>query len=151
MIILDTNILSALMQKRPSREVIDWLDQQSAESIWITSITVFEIRYGLSLLEPGQRRVALEQRFSDIVTTDLANRVLVFDVRSSDQAARLAAERKARGRPVDMRDTFIAGIALAHRAALATRNVAHFQDLPIQVIDPWRAADDPISRPSGSR
>ena len=50
-----------------------------------------------------------------------------------------------------MRDTFIAGIALAHRAALATRNVAHFQDLPIQVIDPWRAADDPISRPSGSR
>ena len=140
MIILDTNILSALMQQRPTREVIDWLDQQSAESIWITSITVFEIRYGLSLLEPGQRRVALEQRFSDIVTTDLANRVLVFDVRSSDQAARLAAERKARGRPVDMRDTFIAGIAMAHGTALATRNTAHFQDLPIQVINPWASA-----------
>ena len=93
----------------------------------------------------------MENEQGHLVSTDLANRVLVFDVRSSDQAARLAAERKARGRPVDMRDTFIAGIALAHRAALATRNVAHFQDLPIQVIDPWRAADDPISRPSGSR
>ncbi len=72
--------------------------------------------------------------------TDLANRVVVFDVRAAHLAAQLAAERKNRGRPVDMRDTLIAGIALARGATLATRNTRHFEDLPILVIKPWASS-----------
>lgn len=137
MIILDTNVLSALMQQQPDPVVVNWLDAQPAEAIWISSITLFEARYGLALLPESQRKTLLQQRFEQLVQTDLANRVVVFDVRAAHLAAHLAAERKNRGRPVDMRDTFIAGIAIAQGAALATRNIRHFDDLPIPVINPW--------------
>ena len=137
MIILDTNVLSALMQQQADRQVVAWLDRQSAESIWITSITLFEARYGLELMAAGQRKHLLQDRFEQLLQEDLENRVLLFDVNAATEAAKLAAERKARGRPVDMRDTFIAGIALARRATLATRNLRHFDDLTVSVIDPW--------------
>lgn len=137
MIILDTNVLSALMQQQPDPVVVNWLDAQAAEAIWITSITLFEARYGLELLSDSQRKTQLQQRFEQLVQSDLANRVLVLDVRAAHLAAHLAAERKKRGRPVDMRDTFIAGIALAQSATLATRNTRHFDDLATPVINPW--------------
>jgi len=137
MIILDTNVLSALMQQRPDPAVIDWLDAQPAEAVWISSITLFEARYGLGLLADGQRKTLLQQRLDQLIQIDLANRVVVFDVRAANMAAQLAAERKARGRPVDMRDTFIAGIALAQSATLVTGNTKHFEDLPTPVINPW--------------
>lgn len=137
MIILDTNVLSALMQQQPDPLVVTWLDDQPAESIWICSITLFEARYGIALLAPGQRKNLLQERFEQFLQDDLENRVLLFDANTADQAAQLAAQRKERGRPVDMRDTFIAGIALARRATLATRNLRHFDDLPIPVVNPW--------------
>ncbi len=139
MILLDTNVLSALMQQAPDAQVVAWLDDQPAESIWLSSITLFEARYGLSLLPDGQRKNALAQRFEAIVHDDLQHRVLFFDINAAQQATQLAADRKTRGRPVDMRDTFIAGIALAKRAAIATRNVKHFDDLSVPVINPWAA------------
>jgi hypothetical protein len=137
MIILDTNVLSALMQRRPDTTVIDWLDKQPPEAIWISSITLLESRYGLNLVAEGDRRSALIARFDEILQTDLANRILVFDVRAATKAAELAAVRKRLGRPIDMRDTFIAGIAMAHGATLATRNTRHFEDLPSPVVNPW--------------
>jgi predicted nucleic acid-binding protein len=137
MIILDTNVLSALMQRRPDTTVINWLDKQPPEAIWISSITLFESRYGLNLLAEGDRRSVLIARFDEILQTDLANRILVFDVRAATKAAELAAVRKTLGRPIDMRDTFIAGIAMAHGATLATRNTRHFEDLPSPVVNPW--------------
>ncbi len=141
MIILDTNVLSALMQQPPNPQVIAWLDDQAAESIWITSITLFEARYGLDLLPAGQRKTTLQERFNNLLSEDLENRVLTFDVNAATEASMLAASRKARGRPVDMRDTFIAGIAMARRASLATRNVRHFDDLTVPVINPWAPAE----------
>ena len=141
MIVLDTNVLSALMQNLPDAQVVAWLDGQHAESVWISSVTVFEARYGLALLAPGQRRSLLQARFDQLVQEDLDNRVLTFDADAASQASQLAADRKARGRPVDMRDTFIAGIALARRATLVTRNTRHFDDLSVTVINPW--ADTP--------
>jgi len=137
MMILDTNVLSALMQQQPDVAVVEWLDRQSADTIWVTSITLFEARYGLKLLAEGQRRTLLEQRFDELVQLDLANRIAVLDVRAAGQAAQLAADRKVRGRPVDIRDTFIAGIAIARGATLATRNAKHFEDLPTPVVNPW--------------
>lgn len=137
MIILDTNVLSALMQRQPDLQVVAWLDEQPAESVWLNCITLFEARYGLALLASGQRKNLLQERFEALLKDDLQNRVLPFDANAASQAAQLAADRKARGCPVDMRDTFIAGIALARRATLATRNVRHFDDLSVPVVNPW--------------
>ena len=137
MIILDTNVLSALMQRRPDARVVEWLDSQPAEAVWISSITLFEARYGLELLDEGRRKALLQERFEEVVRYDLANRIAVFDVRAANQAAQLAAERKIRGRPVDTRDTLIAGIAIVHGATLATRNIKHFNDLSTPVMSPW--------------
>ena len=136
MIILDTNVLSALMQQHPEIAVVEWLDRQSAQSIWITSITLFEAYLGIALLPKGKRRQALEAAFTQLMKIDLENRVLDFDSNAAAEAATLAAQCQRAGRPVDMRDTQIAGIALARRATLATRNVKHFQGLSVPVVDP---------------
>lgn len=137
MIVLDTNVLSALMRQTPDAPVVAWLDRQPAESVWITSITLFEARLGLALLPKGRRRQTLEAAFARLLDDDLENRVLDFDSAAATEAALLAAQRQKTGRPVDMRDTQIAGIALARRATLATRNVRHFQYLNVPVVDPW--------------
>lgn len=137
MIILDTNVLSALMQQPADPTVLGWLDAQPAEAIWITSITVFEARYGIALLPEGERRSGLLQRLGEVLQIEFGNRVLLFDVRAASCAAELAASRRTRGRTVDMRDTMIAGIAMARGGVLATRNTRHFADLTVPVIDPW--------------
>jgi predicted nucleic acid-binding protein len=139
MIILDTNVLSALMRTVPDAHVVAWLDRQPAESVWITSITLFEAYLGLALLPSGRRRRTLEAAFARLLQEDLENRVLDFDSAAATGAASLAAARQKNGRPVDLRDTQIAGIALARRATLATRNVRHFRDLRILIVDPWAA------------
>jgi len=138
-IVLDTNVLSALMRTTPDGPVVAWLDRQPAESIWITSITLFEARFGLALLPAGKRRAALASAFARMVEEDLENRVLDFDSGAAIEAAELAARRQIAGKPIDIRDTQIAGIALTHRATLATRNTRHFADLKIDLIDPGGA------------
>ena len=137
MIILDTNVLSALMRTAPEPLVIAWLDTQPTESVWITSITLFESPSGLALLPKGGRQRTLAAAFARLLEVDLEGRVLDFDSAAALEAAALAAERQKAGRPVDIRDTQIAGIALARRATLATRNVRHFHDLKVPAIDPW--------------
>jgi predicted nucleic acid-binding protein len=139
-IILDTNVLGALMRSVPDATAVTWLDRQPAESVWITSITLFETRFGLALLPSGRRRQALESAFDHLLKDDLENRILDFDSAAATVAASLAATRQKSGRSVDLRDTQIAGIALARRATLATRNVRHFSDLKISIVDPWTAA-----------
>jgi len=139
-IILDTNVLGALMRAVPDAAVVSWLDRQPAESIWITSITLFEARFGLALLPSGRRRQRLESEFDRLLREDLENRVLDFDSAAAAEAAALAAARQKNGRPVDMRDTQIAGIVLARHATLATRKVRHFTDLEISIVDPWISA-----------
>ena len=125
------------MRTIPDAAVLEWLDRQPADSVWITSITLFETRFGLALLPAGRRRQVLEAAFDDLLKEDLENRVLDFDSAAATAAASLAAARQKSGRPVDMRDTQIAGIVLARRATLATRNIRHFVDLKISIIDPW--------------
>ena len=137
MIILDTNVLSALMRDTPDACVMAWLDGQATASTWITSITVFEIRLGLALLPDGQRRRRLEQAFEALLTEDLNGRILSFDTVAAAEAAVLAATRQRVGITVDIRDTQIAGIALARRASIATRNLRHFVGLTVPVVSPW--------------
>ncbi len=137
MIILDTNVLSELMRSAPDPAVVAWLDGQAAESVWLTSITLFEARMGLALLPSGKRRRALEDSFEQLLAQELEHRVLPFDAEAAAQAALLGAARQQAGRVADMRDTQIAGIAMARRATLATRNLKHFDDLTTPVFNPW--------------
>ncbi|RMH04986.1 MAG: type II toxin-antitoxin system VapC family toxin [Nitrospirae bacterium] len=137
MIILDTNILSAVMQEQRDRTIVRWLDRQAWESIWTTAITVFEIRLGLSILAKGRRRVRLEKAFQQVLDNILEGRILPFDEDAALAAGELAAERQRRGLTVDMRDTQIAGIAIAKRSTLATRNVKDFRDIAVPVVNPW--------------
>jgi toxin FitB len=140
MILLDTNVVSALMQREPDPAVVEWLDRQPAESVWTTTITVFEVRFGLELLADGRRRRLLEEAFARALEEDFENRILPFDPAAADLAGRLAAERRRAGRPVEIRDIQIAGITAARRASLATRNLRHFEGLGLSLVDPWSAS-----------
>jgi len=136
-LILDTNVFSALMRVEADAVLVGWLDRQAPESLWTTSITVFEVRLGLALLPAGKRQRGLAAAFDALLREDLRDRILDFDSTAAGEAAVIAAARQRKGRGVDMRDTQIAGIAVARRASVVTRNTRHFEDLPIAVVDPW--------------
>jgi predicted nucleic acid-binding protein len=140
MIILDTNVVSALMRQNAEAVVVGWLDRQPAESVWITAVTVFEVHFGLELLTQGRRRRQLENAFARTLEEDFERRILPFEQSAARAAALIAARRRQGGRPIEIRDAQIAGIAAARRATLATRNTRHFADLEIVLIDPWRAS-----------
>lgn len=137
MILLDTNVLSALMRREADPVVIAWLDAQPPESVWTTTITVFEIRFGLEILTKGRKRRALEEAFAKALEEDFDGRVLPFDQTAANAAARIAARQRDAGRPVEIRDVQIAGIVMARKATLATRNTRHFEGTGISLIAPW--------------
>ena len=135
MIVLDTNVVSALMTL--DRTAVAWLDRQPGESIWTTAVTVFEIAFGCECLPAGRRRRALEDAFARTLAEELEGRVLGFDEAAARAAARLAAARRKAGRPLDKHDAQIAGIVAARKATLATRNVRDFAGLGIALANPW--------------
>ena len=138
MIVLDTNILSALMRQSPDAKVVAWLDKQPRTSVWTSSVTILEIRFGLQIMTDGKRRSLLLQTF-ETVLEKMGHRIATFDDGAAMQAADLMALRQRKGRPVELRDTMIAGIVIARHATLATRNMIHFEDLPVPVVNPWLA------------
>jgi toxin FitB len=135
MIILDTDVLSGLMSADAS--VIAWLDRQPQTSVWTTAVSIFEVRFGLMTMLAGRRQALRTVQFERVIEEDLGRRVLPFDGLAAEQTATLMAARRVEGRPRDLRDTMIAGIAQAQRATLATRNVRHFDDVTVPVVDPW--------------
>lgn len=138
-ILVDTDVLSAMMRAAAEPTVERWFDAQPPESVWTTTITIFEIRFGLALLTPGRRRDRLDEAFNRAISEILGGRVLPFDRTAAETAAAIAARRQQIGRPVEVRDVQIAGIAAARKATLATRNTRHFENLGIILVDPWHA------------
>jgi toxin FitB len=136
-IVLDTNVVSALMLREPDRKVVAWLDGVPAESVWTTAVTVFEIQFGLGLLVPSRRRRQLEEAFAGALEDDLEQRILPFDQSAADVAGAMAAMRRRAGRSVEIRDALIAGIVSARKATLATGNRKHFEGFDIRIVDPW--------------
>lgn len=139
MIILDTNVVSEIMLPRPDERVTSWLDRQPRASIWVTSVSVFEIRFGLETMPVGRRRIALMASFERWLGEVVQQRIASYDEAAARCAAELAADRQRRGRPGELRDTMIAGIVLSSHAKLATRNVKHFEDIAGSVVNPWEA------------
>jgi toxin FitB len=139
MIILDTNVLSVLTHAKRPEPVMAWFKRQPSESLWTTAITIFEASAGIEQVAEAARRRALRDAFNGAVDQVLRGRILSFDAEAAHEAARLVAERKLRGRTVELRDTFIAGIARVRKATLATRNIRDFADAGIPLVDPWTA------------
>lgn len=137
MIILDTNVLSVLMQPPADRQIIHWLDAQLPESLWTTSVSLFEIQYGLETLPAGRRKNSLRDAFECMLYEDFNGRVLNLDPTTSLEAGIIAARQKTKGRPIEFRDAMIAGITAAQQGTLATRNIKHFADTGIPLINPW--------------
>ena len=138
MIILDTNVLSELMTPAPARKVVSWVvKQRSLEAVFISTITVAEILYGVELLPAGKRRDKLESEAQAMFSEDFAGRILSFDQESARAFSRIASRQRQRGTPMADFDAQIAAIAQVHGAALATRNTADFKGCGIRLINPW--------------
>ncbi len=137
MIILDTNVLSELMRDDPNAKVLAWLDLQPSASIWITTVTLMESRFGLFRMPAGKRRDHRLKELELILAEDIERRFAPFDEAAALSTALLLAERQLKGRPIEYRDAMIAGIAISTKATLATRNVAHFSDLGTNLVNPW--------------
>jgi predicted nucleic acid-binding protein len=138
MIILDTDVVSGAMRPRADLAVIGWLDRQPRASVWSASISVLEIRFGIALLPLGARRTQLERAFGLVMNQLIEDRIVPFDTSAAEETATLMANRRRAGREGELRDSMIAGIAIARGATLATRNIRHFADLPVPVVDPWK-------------
>jgi predicted nucleic acid-binding protein len=136
MIIIDTNVVSELMRPRPEERVIAWLDRQPRSSIWTTSVTVFETRFGLQVMPMGKRRDVYSEGFENLLD-GIEHRIAAFDYEAAQHASTLMASRKMQGRPRESRDTMIAGIVISLHATLATRNIRDFDDISATLVDPW--------------
>ena len=124
------------MNDPPESKLVTWLDRQPESSIWITSISILEIQFGLQSMAAGERRTVLSQVF-EIIVKEMNGRIAVFDEDAARATASLMASRQNRGRVGELRDSMIAGIVLARRASLATRNLTHFGDISAAVVNPW--------------
>jgi len=137
LIILDTNVLSELMRSEPSPRVRTWVDRQRSDELWTTSITAIELYQGVARLGDSERKDRLSAAIYTMLNEDFAQRIANFDVEAALATAIVAAERLKIGRPIEIRDTQIAGIAISRNASISTRNVRHFSGLPIELISPW--------------
>jgi predicted nucleic acid-binding protein len=139
MIIVDTNVIAEITRINPDPSVMVWLNRQPSLSVWTTSISILEVRLGLEAMPAGKRRAHLTDSFERWLSQAIEGRVAPYDEYAARRSASLAAERQRLGRSGELRDTMIAGIVLATRATLATRNIRHFEDIAASVVNPWDA------------
>ena len=132
--LLDTNVLSELTREAPHPGVIAFLAEQ--EDLWLPSLVVHELEYGVQLLPQGRRRDHLQALLASIVAT-YADRILALDRPAAESAARLRAQARRMGRPLDLGDALIAGIAQSNVLTIATRNVRDFVHVDVAAISPW--------------
>jgi predicted nucleic acid-binding protein len=136
MIILDTNVVSEAMKPRPHPEVRTWLDDQVAETLYLSSVTLAELLFGIGALPSGRRKDALAQTLDGLLEL-FGDRVLAFDTDAARHYARLAVMARATGKGFPTPDGYIAAIAAAHGFIIATRDASPFQAVGLKVINPW--------------
>lgn len=137
MIVLDTNVLSELFRPQPEAVVLDALDRWPRADVFLTSVTVAEIRVGIARLPTGRRKVDLFEATERIIERRFGGRILSFDLDSAAFYADLVADRFRAGRPISTADGQIAAICRQHDATLATRNLRDFESMGLELIDPW--------------
>lgn len=138
MVILDTNVISETMRPIPLAPVMGWLSQQPSDELYVTTVTLAEVLYGIELLPNGKRRNALEAGAERMFGQLLVGHILVFDEDAARAFAQIASRRKNQGRPMAEMDAQIVAIARSRGAALATRNTADFEGCGVRLINPWQ-------------
>jgi predicted nucleic acid-binding protein len=136
-IVLDTNVVSELMRPVPDRNMLKWLDAQSPDTLWLTSVNVAELLFGIARLAQGARKRTMAQTVATMLEEDFSHQILNFDVEAAAVFATMAAQRERQGQPVSLADGQIAAICLTHKTSLATRNTRHFEGLGLQLLNPW--------------
>ena len=140
MILLDTNVISEPQRREPHVGVLEWIDAQALETLYLSVITVAELRAGIALIPAGKRRDSLHENLEKRLLPMFANRVLSFDMACTTAYAGLLAKSRAAGLTVETADAFIAAIALANGFAVATRDTRPFETAGVSVINPWEAS-----------
>ncbi|MBR8376181.1 type II toxin-antitoxin system VapC family toxin [Burkholderia cenocepacia] len=139
MILVDTNVISEPLRREPNAAVIEWLDAQNVETLFLAAISLAEMRFGVAALPEGRRRDWLEQSIEQRVVPLFRGRVLPFDDAASKEYASLRAKARGTGNAMASADGFIAATAAANGLIVATRDVAPFEAAGLRVIDPWAA------------
>ena len=135
--LLDTNVVSELMRESPEPVVARWVSGHPVEDLFLSAVSEAELRYGAAILPLGRRRETLFFKIEAMLSDAFEDRVLPFDCDTARAYGHIAAARRSAGRPVASADCQIAAIAAARRMRLATRNVRDFEDMGIEIVDPW--------------
>lgn len=137
MIILDTNIISEMMKPEPLSKVVSWLDQQEAIHLYVTTVSIAEISYGLNVLPDGKKRSSLTDAFHKTISLAFESRIINFDIDAAYLYGKIMADRRRLGRPLSVPDGQIAAIAISNGYSVATRNINDFIDCQVNVINPF--------------
>ena len=140
MIMLDTNVISEPLRKAPESRVIEWIDAQAIETLFLSAITVAEVRFGVALLPPGKRKDRLRDRLESEVVPLFAERVLPFDLAVTRTYAELMAKARATGLTIGTSDGLIAATAAANRMTIATRDTKPFAAAGVPTMNPWESS-----------
>jgi predicted nucleic acid-binding protein len=135
--LLDTNVVSESTKPRPNAGVIAWLADVDEDSVFLSVITLTELRYGVERLAPGRRRRQLDRWLQKELPERFEGRILPIDAIVADSCGKLVARTEALGRPIEARDAYIAATAQVYRLTLVTRNISHFETTIKSVLTPW--------------
>jgi len=139
-IVLDTNVVSEPWKIAPNPGVLAWIDAQAVETLYLSAITVAELRYGLATMPAGRRRTVYQERLANEVLPAFAGRILPFDLDASQAYADLMAQARAAGKAIGQADGYIAATAAAHGLMVATRDTGPFEAAGLKTVNPWEFA-----------
>ena len=139
MILVDTNVVLEPLRAVADPRVAEWLDAQVLETLYLSAITVAELRFGVASLPVGRRRDRLHGDLERQVLPTFAGRILAFDLAASRAYAELMAKARSAGRSIAVSDGYIAAIAVANAMMVATRDTAPFEAAGLDTVDPWAA------------
>jgi predicted nucleic acid-binding protein len=135
--LLDTNAVSEWVKPRPNPGLIAWLEEIDEDRVFLSVVTLAELRYGMERLGPGKRRKRLEGWLQRELPLRFEERILSIDTTVANACGKIVAQREALGRPIEVMDAFIAATAEAHRLTLVTRNASDFEGTVRSVVNPW--------------
>jgi toxin FitB len=139
MILIDTNVISELWKAEPNPDVLAWVDAQTVETLYLSAITVAELRFGLATMPEGKRRTIYQERLENEVLPTFTGRVLPFDLDASQAYADLMARAKAEGKAIGKADGYLAATASACGLMVATRDISPFEAAGLKIVNPWQA------------
>lgn len=139
MILLDTNVVSEPLRPQPDKRVVEWLDSLMIEDVYLSAITVAELRLGVALLPDGKKKNVLAEQLEQTILPLFDGRILVFDRQTAAVYAQIRADAKVQGKAVAAADGYIAATARQHRLTVATRDTGPFLAAGVAVLNPWQA------------